>query len=392
MAREIPEWQYFEIVEVELGDGSIGHGETMLYYTWARTAGTTIDEVIGQDAFDVLWDDSIGAGLQMALFDAIGRALNIPAYQLLGEQIRDRVPVSWWAIDMPAEDWVKECTRAMKQGYTEIKLKARPWFDIRRQLRHLTDTLPPSFDVGLDFNKTLVDADRAIPLLQELEGYPPVSTFEEPIPQEYVEQNRQIHDSVSTDTAHHYGYTPRFGALKANVCDGYVLTGGASEILADGAVLHTANRPCWLQLVGTGITATFCAHLGAVVDEATWPAINCNNIYADSLLEDDFEVRDGHTMVPDTPGLGYEVDLGAVETFAIERPDTKPVPPRLIEVTWPDNPTMYFADGEQLKTAAKEGRLPYFEEGVDTRLIPDDGSQRWAELHTNALESPVVDS
>ena len=32
MARELPHWSYFEIVEVRLRGGSTGFGETMLYY------------------------------------------------------------------------------------------------------------------------------------------------------------------------------------------------------------------------------------------------------------------------------------------------------------------------------------------------------------------------
>ena len=42
---------------------------------------------------------------------------------------RERPLISWWDIDMPGEDWLAECRQAMKEGYTDFKTKARPWFD-----------------------------------------------------------------------------------------------------------------------------------------------------------------------------------------------------------------------------------------------------------------------
>lgn len=34
------------------------------------------------------------------------------------------------------------------------------------------------------------------------------------------------------------------------------------------------------------------------------------------LLSEDFTIRDGHVLVPEGPGLGVEVDLGAVGHYA----------------------------------------------------------------------------
>ena len=38
----------------------------------------------GREAGDLLWEDGLGAGVQIALFDAVGKSLNTPAYRLLG--------------------------------------------------------------------------------------------------------------------------------------------------------------------------------------------------------------------------------------------------------------------------------------------------------------------
>jgi galactonate dehydratase len=41
-------------------------------------------------------------------------------------------------------------------------------------------------------------------------------------------------------------------------------------------------------------------------------------------------------------------------------------------------------------TAANAGRYPYFADGADTKLVPNDGSPRWRELYDRARkEGPV---
>ena len=92
-------------------------------------------------------------------------------------------------------------------------------------------------------------------------------------------------------------------AIREGVCDGFVIGGGVSRVLSDGNLAARAQMPFWLQMVGTGLTATFAAHLGAVLKQARWPAIPCVNIYSHVLVQE-FAVEGGHLRVPEAPGLG----------------------------------------------------------------------------------------
>jgi hypothetical protein len=38
--------------------------------------------------------------------------------------------------------------------------------------------------------------------------------------------------------------------------------------------------------------------------------------------------------------------------------------------------------------AARAGKTPYFERGVTTRLLPDDGTSAWRELYEQARQGP----
>jgi len=63
-----------------------------------------------------MWNDQLGAGLQMALFDAVAKASDVPVYRLLGPKHRDRAFISWWDLDMAGDDWVLECGEALAQA------------------------------------------------------------------------------------------------------------------------------------------------------------------------------------------------------------------------------------------------------------------------------------
>ena len=118
MVREIPHWSLFELCRVTLSNGVVGVGETMPYYTWGGVTDEAVGRANGQHPAVVMWDDSLGAGLQMALFDAVGKSLDAPVWALLGRKVRSSAHLGWWAIDMPVEDWISECEEAVDHGYT----------------------------------------------------------------------------------------------------------------------------------------------------------------------------------------------------------------------------------------------------------------------------------
>ena len=101
MVREDWDWTLFELCKVTLECGVVGFGETTVYHSWGRMTDAGIRKVTGRHAAEHMWDDSIGAGLQIALFEAVAKANGVPVYRLLGAKRRDRAFLAWWAIDMP---------------------------------------------------------------------------------------------------------------------------------------------------------------------------------------------------------------------------------------------------------------------------------------------------
>ena len=249
----------------------VGWGETIPNYTWARVSDDIEERIVGREAGDLLWEDGLGAGVQIALFDAVGKALNTPAYRLLGTKVREWCPLSWWAMDMPPKDWAQQCVDAAEQGYMSSKLKARTWYDLHAAISAIIEDVPSQFKLDLDFNATLANAANAVEFLKTLERYEQVAMIESPIPQGDVAGNKQIRQRINRPVAMHYGSPPILTTLHEDVADGFVICAGAHRLLKQATVCEEANKPFWLQLVGTGITTTWAAHLGAVCTQAKWP-------------------------------------------------------------------------------------------------------------------------
>jgi hypothetical protein len=105
-------------------------------------------------------------------------------------------------------------------------------------------------------------------------------------------------------------------------------------------LLRSTDKPFWLQIVGTGITAAYSLHFAAVLSHATLPAVDCHQVYEHSLLAEPLAVTDGTTPVPDGRGLGLEIDEDAIERLRLAEPFGKPpVRRQLIEVAWPGAPS-----------------------------------------------------
>lgn len=385
MIRELPHWTIFEIMKVTLACGVVGFGETMQYYTWGTVSKEAEARAMGRNAAELMWDDSLGAGLQQALFDAVGKANGVPICRLLGHKVRDRGFISWWAIDQPAEDWIEECKDAKAAGFTAFKTKARPWWDLLDQCEKLMPTLPPYMTVNFDFNATLADSAHAGRYCTEVEKYPNVMIYESPIPQEDVAGNRQLRSQTRVAIAMHYGSPPIMTALEHDVCDGFVIGGGTSRVMNNGTVAATAEKPFFLELVGTGITATFSLHCAAVLANATWPQVDCHRIYTHHMVKPAIVVENGSAKVPEAPGLGVELDEDAVSRFRIE-PIAKPYPypGLLLAIRWPGGATSYYAHANQYWDDIHKQRLPVFLRHVYLERIPDNGSREWKQLQARA--------
>ena len=383
----LPAWRISQVCRITMDNGIAGLGETIHNYTWSRVPEDIESRVLKKPAAELMWDDTLGAGVQMALFDAVAKSQGVPVYRLLGNKVRDWCPISWWNMDMPPRDWAEECRQAVKAGYTSAKLKARPWYDLHAAIQAVQKVVPAGFHLDLDYNATLGNSSNAVPHLKELERYPEVAMIESPIPQNDVAGNQQIRNRFNRPLAMHYGSPPPITTLKEDVTDGFVLCAGASNLRKQASVCDEANKPFWLQLVGTGITTAWAAHLGAVLTQAKWPAITCMNIWRHQLIKPGHEIRGGFYRVPERPGLGVDVDQAALKRFRVDY-DTVETPRHLYRYHRASGEETYYACSKQdLHQVYPSDAQPISEKDSGMEVIPDDGSKAFNALFRKAQEA-----
>ena len=351
-----------------------------------------VDQLVGKNPFQIIHDDSIGFGPQMAALDLAGRIAGVPVHALLGTKLRRRSPMSWWDIDMPPADWAAEARESIKRGYTCFKMKARPWRDIIDQVQTVGKVVTPDYKFDVDFNGFLLNQAKAELILTQLDEHPNVGMYESPY---YLFQDvtaaRILRERVRKPIVEHFNEP----CLHAHSCDGFVIGGGATEVRRQAALAAAFNRTFWLQMVGAGLTAAYAVHLGSVLSHAHLPYITCHELWQHDLLKRRIEISNGYAVVPDSPGLGVEVDEKALEKYRVD--DKEPTPTtlykarkRILRISWPAGGKLRrvweFTNEPAYQQAFYRGGIPGFEPGVTLEIIEDDKSPAFKKAHQKLLE------
>ena len=80
-----------------------------------------------------------------------------------------------------------------------------------------------------------------------------------------------------------------------------------------------AGMPVWLQVVGLGlgVSGAYGTHVHATIANATIPSDSLHFTREDDLIGGALMPVDGYVTVPDTPGLGVELDMEAVDKYRV---------------------------------------------------------------------------
>jgi D-galactarolactone cycloisomerase len=311
--------------------------------------------VIGRDPFDVevVWEDlynrikdygltgmTIAAlsGIDIALWDIMGRAVGKPVHKLIGGAHRTEVTAyatGLYFIDMNrlVEEAVEEAQDYASQGFRAIKMKiglGDPKLDLRR-VAAVREAIGPGVKLAVDANHcfTVPQAIRLGRAMEELD----ILWFEEPISPEdhdgYVEVTRALDMAVAggENDFTRWGFRDVIARKAMDIVQPDVCAaGGISECRKIAAMASAHGVECvphaWGSAIGLAATVQF---LAALPD--TPPAFRpmppmlefeqTPNPLRDHLAKDPIVQRGGIVRVPDGPGLGIEVDLDILAQYKV---------------------------------------------------------------------------
>lgn len=386
--------QVIEIVIVETDDPNIiGYGETMIDYIAVphKVTDESITRVKGRQVSEFIFDDSVGAGLQMALLDATGKALEVPVHALFEKNVvRESCPVSWWNMEAPAEVLAVEAKRAVSMGYLSHKIKARPWFDVYEQLQAIDDVTPANYQVDIDWNGQLLDVERAVPVIKKLLGKGMIGLFEDPIPRDDVQGQRRLLEICDKPLLTHFFEEWADAQMDARAVSGYVIDGGVSRVLKIGAEMDRRGMEGFIQLCGTGLTVALSLHLGAVIAGAKHPYVSMMTSFTYDILHEPLDVVAGYTKIPQSPGLGVVVNEAKINELILHDKYPLELPRRIYSFDVGDGRVRIYTSVDQLWVdTSLSGEMPVQPERSSLGIRDDDGSVEFDALFRRALPHPI---
>jgi galactonate dehydratase len=335
------------LVRITTDTGLVGWGETTLEGKPKSTVAAVeelADYLIGKDPLRIEhhWQQiyrsaffrggnvlmTALSGIDQALWDIAGQQFGVPAHQLLGGAVRDRIRVyAHWGIGSMTDEGKARAKERLemlrkKGGYDAFKSgPGGTWrgheppavidaFVERAYL--MREWVGPDVELAFDFHGKMTPA-LAIEICHELKGMRPMFV-EEPVPQENVDALKQVSDHVPFPIATGERLLSRWEFRQ--VCEKQAAAylqpdtshaGGITELkkIANMAEVYYMHLMPHCAIGPVAFSASL--QVDAVVPNFLIQEQIDQGLGA-GLLREEWQVKDGHIELPTRPGLGFEID------------------------------------------------------------------------------------
>ena len=347
------------IVRVTTDEGIAGYGEVDSA-PWVikaiiespvshRICSGLAQAVVGEDPFQVdkIWEKMYlscmfygrrGAavqamsGIDIAIWDIIGKALGKPIYQVLGGEFRTKVrayastlmPYTPTEAAEEALKWKELGYTAVKMGWGGFELPDRQSVKLVEAARNAIGDemdlmLDPGFIPGPD---TPIDASSRLLFAHEIRQFNPYWIEEAVSPDDY-EGYRLLAQGIDTRIAGGENESTRYGfKTLIEYCGLDILQpdvtrcGGLTEAKKIATLAQAYNKIVVPHAWSSGIVIAASMHLIAAIPNANllefcvW-----DTPIRKEMLTHDFSLKDGYVEIPQKPGLGIEVNDRAIEKY-----------------------------------------------------------------------------
>jgi len=340
VSRTLDEGKQIAMVKMTGDDGTVGWGEAGPSRRWSaettHSVTTTIRHylapvLLGRDAFDIAgahraMNTELAPGMDpgqpvakgaidMALHDMVCRRLGINLPSFLGSKLTDRVDLSWLVSGPPDPDVIAESVRkGFDEGYRAFKVKVGN--DPDEDVANVKATIEsaPGCTVWVDANQGY-DLDRALRAAKGFEKLG-IELFEQPITMTDFYGLKKLLSAtamnISLDESA-MGMPLVIEMIRRDAVEGLVC-----KVQKMGGI-HYARQLCefagnaGIKLIGSGLMdapigfATSVSVFGAF--GITYPAdLNGPQHIADDYLKTPLPMDGRTALVPEGPGIGYEID------------------------------------------------------------------------------------
>jgi mandelate racemase len=255
------------------------------------------------------------SGIDMAMWDALAKSMNVPLAVLLGGSIAPVSAYNSGGLWLNTENLQEEAAAlAAEGGFRGLKLRLgrERVADDLAAIKAVRAGVGDDVKLMVDFNQglSLGDALHRCRALDDEDLY----WLEEPIVYNNYDGYRQLAHDLKTPVQlgeNFYGPRSLHQALSARACD-YVMPdlmriGGVTGWLRAAAIAGAAGVE-----MSSHLYPEFSAHLLCVTETAHW--LEWQD-WAHPVLSEPFQLSNGSLEVPDRPGAGIEWDEAAVKRY-----------------------------------------------------------------------------
>ena len=340
--------------------GLYGWGEATLEWKTRAVNGAVQDLeplVIGRDPRDIeqlvrimvkhsFWRlGAIGmsavSGIELALWDIFGKSLGVPVWRLLGGKVRDKVKVytHLGMGDMKAvyetdtvEPLVERAQEIVERGYHALKAVFIPYTHYTPSIRDidrvagmmdaLRSAVGPDIDIMVDFHGRPASASAALAYIRALEPGRPMFV-EEVLPPGENAALAQLAGKTSVPIATGERLVDRrefddllrlraVDILQPDICHcGGLLEAKKIAAMAEAASVGVAPHNPMGPIAGAAALHFAVSTPNHVIQEEMVGAVP----WFEEVVQGPIRMIDGFWQVPETPGLGIEIDEKACAAY-----------------------------------------------------------------------------
>jgi muconate cycloisomerase len=353
----------YVIVKLYTDEGLVGLGEAPVLKDWGgdhgryfgetpRTTAHVINDILAPALKDAdprrietvheLMDKAVKgypyakAAIDMALYDVIGKAMNVPAYQLIGGCFRERVAIAHSLGLMEIDKAVDEALQAKSEGIKTIKLKGG--VDGKRDVelvKQMRKAMGPDVNLCVDANQGYPSPKAAVRVTKAMEEYNLVY-MEQPV--EGIDRMAEVARRVDTPIMADESAWTAQDALEivskkaADMISIYTTKpGGIFKAKKVAAVAEAGGLQCNVNgSVETGVGNAANLHLAASTGIAGFACVLpvsapkdkgkkgiAGIYYQDDIITEPFSYDDGAILVSSRPGLGVELDEDKIKHYRL---------------------------------------------------------------------------
>ena len=362
-------------VKIETDEGIYGWGECYTQSDRDVQITAHVDQLrrylIGRDPTNIkhftqmAFDDFAGrrgamdyycaiSGLEHAMWDIAGKAYGAPVHKLIGGACRDKIRVyaNGWSGGNPTPDSLAErASEVIEAGFTALKFDPIPgrWRtyvskDVEdaavENVRAVREAVGPDVDILVEMHRRLAPM-HAVRIAHEIERYRPF-WYEEPILAENIPALASVRQKINIPVVTGEELYTKFefrevferqaaDILNPDVCNvGGILE--LKEIAAMAEPYFVVISPHNFNSTTVGLAATIQVSAAIPNFLITEYFVNLEELGRD-IAKTPFEVKDGYIQIPDTPGLGIDLDEERLAAYPY-----KPFPPRSPAQIWDEGP------------------------------------------------------